>query len=184
MERKHNPVITKEKARIITLIVGLGNPGSEYENTYHNVGFSAVDFLTNHEQFSLSHSKTFSTLEKDGIRFIKPMTFMNDSGRAVADALHYFKKKSEYMCIIHDDVDIPIGSYKLQFARGAAGHHGIESIITVLGSTAFWRVRIGIGKENISEKKIRASSLVLHTITKNDQDALAAIFREIKELLL
>ncbi|MFA6407382.1 MAG: aminoacyl-tRNA hydrolase [Candidatus Paceibacterota bacterium] len=183
MERKHNPANAKEKPRIITLVVGLGNPGAEYENTYHNIGFSTVDFLTNYEHFSLSRSKTFTSLEKDGIRFIKPLTFMNDSGRAVVDALHYFKKKSEHMCIIHDDIDVPVGSYKLQFARGAAGHHGVESIASTLDSTAFWRIRIGIGKESPLGEKMRASSLVLSPITKSDQNAFMEVFKEIKELL-
>jgi len=118
----------------MNLIIGLGNPGKEYQHTRHNVGHMVAD----------KYDKIFKT-----------DTYMNESGIFVQKKVHFYKIPLENLFIIHDDLDVPIGEYRLQFDRGPAGHHGIESIIQHLNSQAFWRYRIGIGRppENIPVEK-------------------------------
>ena len=146
------------------LIVGLGNPGSEYEKTFHNAGFLALAVLAESEDFKKIRGKNFKFLKKDGLVFVRPTTFMNESGKAVQEALNYFKLKPEEMLIIQDDSDISFGDFKLSFGRGAAGHNGIKSIIASLQSNDFWRLRLGIrtkpGKAgDFVLKKMNASEL-------------------------
>lgn len=165
------------------LIVGLGNPGVKYDETYHNVGFSFLGHLT--EDSPPSHwqevkGKNFKYSELDNSILIKPLIFMNDSGRAVKAALKYFstkiKIKLQEILIIHDDSDIELGKYKLSFARGSAGHRGVQSIIKALGSDRFWRLRIGIRKMNLRKK---AGDFVLKKISPADRRVLEKIFRAI-----
>lgn len=106
------------------LVIGLGNPGKDYQKTRHNVGQMVAD-------------------KNDNI--LKTDTYMNESGIFVQKKVHFYKVPLENLYIIHDDLDLPIGEYRLQFDRGPAGHHGVESIIQHLNSQAFWRYRIGIG---------------------------------------
>lgn len=115
------------------LIIGLGNPGKLYQHTRHNVGHLIVDRLPKQKY----HLKTDC--------------FMNESGIFVQKQVHFYKIQLSDLYIIHDDLDLPVGEWRLQFDRGPAGHHGVESIIQHLGTQAFWRIRIGIGHplENI-----------------------------------
>src|SRR3989344_7401948 len=115
---------------MINLIIGLGNPNPEYANTYHNVGHLFIDHLLKIENLKL--------------KIIKSEVYMNESGRFVAQALKKHNVKPEQLLIVHDDSDLQLGTYKLQFGRGAAGHHGIENVIKVLKTKNFWRLRIGI----------------------------------------
>jgi PTH1 family peptidyl-tRNA hydrolase len=181
MVRKHNAPLNPLSS--VSLVAGLGNPGEEYEQTYHNVGFIVADIIRGHGPYAVSRTGTFAESAAGHMRFVKPLTFMNDSGRGVGDALRYFRKKPDALVVIHDDADIPVGEYKVQFARGAAGHHGIESIIRVLKTNAFWRVRIGIGKQTKNGKKIPASKTVLGTITKPDLRRFEAIAEEIRGVI-
>lgn len=134
------------------LVIGLGNPGKKYENTYHNAGFLFIDDLTKKEEVGWKKIKTFQFCRLDDTIFAKPLVYMNSSGGAAKDALSYFKLKPEAALVIHDDSDLYIGSYKLVHGRGAGGHHGIESIIESLGTKNFWRLRIGI-RPPITDKK-------------------------------
>lgn len=113
----------------IKLIIGLGNPGAEYEKTYHNVGFAAIDYF--------AKNPPNSKLLKSGV-------YMNQSGGFVKKTLKKYKAKPEELLIIHDDSDIELGKYKISFGRGAAGHKGVQSIVDAIGSKDFWRLRIGI----------------------------------------
>ncbi len=182
MVRKHNA--SENPLASVSLVAGLGNPGEEYERTYHNVGFIVADIISGHGPYTVSRTGTFAESTTGRMRFVKPLTFMNDSGRGIHDALRYFRKKTEAMVVIHDDADIPVGEYKVQFARGAAGHHGIESIIRVLKTNAFWRIRIGIGKQTKNGKKIPASRTVLGIITKPDLYRFETIAEEVKGKIL
>ncbi|MFA6537117.1 MAG: aminoacyl-tRNA hydrolase [Patescibacteria group bacterium] len=140
------------------IIIGLGNPGSEYFNTRHNIGFDIVDFIKN-EIFN-SPNEPWETKEKlqseifekniDGRKIIlqKPTTFMNESGFAVQKTIKFYKKQIPEIIVIHDDIDLPLGNYKIQTNRSSAGHNGVRSIITQLGTQDFLRLRIGIGREN------------------------------------
>ena len=133
-------------------IIGLGNPGSQYASTYHNVGWLALDHLMETATQTMSlvqkgkqkNFEFFKFINDHNLIFIKPLTFMNESGKAVAASLKYFKIKPEEILVVHDDSDIELGKLKLSFGRGAAGHHGIESIIKILKTKNFSRLRIGI----------------------------------------
>lgn len=112
------------------LIVGLGNPGKKYENTWHNLGFRTIDEL--------------EPLNLKGVILAKPQNFMNKSGLAVKKAIRNYKLKIKNLIVIHDDLDLPLGKIRIVENRGSAGHKGVESIIKELGSKEFVRIRIGI----------------------------------------
>lgn len=134
------------------IFVGLGNPGSEYEKTKHNVGFMLADKLFENlnaenwrEKFNALVAETFFDGEK--IFIVKPQTFMNLSGEAVGPLMNFFKIPAENLIVAHDDMDLPVGMIRLRPKGSGGGHHGIESIIQHLGGEKnFPRVRIGIGR--------------------------------------
>ena len=142
------------------IIVGLGNPGKKYEITRHNAGFLALDRLLSGQGLSWENNKKLNALiaKSDLTIYAKPQTFMNDSGRAVASLMSYYKlmpKKfglfkeknsdlSAVLTIIHDDLDIPLGKYKISVDSRSAGHKGVKSIINHLKTKNFQRLRIGI----------------------------------------
>jgi PTH1 family peptidyl-tRNA hydrolase len=152
----------------IKLIIGLGNPGKEYEKTYHNVGFLFVDYL-----------KTDSKLQMHpNLRILKSETYMNESGKFVAKTLKKTGARPRELMIIHDDSDIEIGKYKISFGRGSAGHNGVESIIKSLGTKNFWRLRMGVRPP---KSKLKAERFVLKKISKNDLEILKKTFKEVVE---
>jgi peptidyl-tRNA hydrolase, PTH1 family len=136
------------------LIVGLGNPGKEYENTRHNAGFIALDILCAKLSGSFSVSKKFNALiaetkiGREKVFLLKPQTYMNESGMSVRAVLDFYKIGRENVIIFHDDKDIAIGVYKIQSGRSSAGHNGVKSIIEHLGTQEFIRVRLGIKPEH------------------------------------
>ncbi|MFA5840575.1 MAG: aminoacyl-tRNA hydrolase [Candidatus Margulisiibacteriota bacterium] len=137
------------------LVVGLGNPGKEYQNTRHNMGFMAIDSLTKDLMVSSFKSKcqafiAEAKIEEHKIILVQPQTFMNNSGQAVQELLSWYKIDPKKLVVIYDDVDLDVGQIRLREKGGAGGHHGIESIIQFLGTTEFIRVRIGIGREGIT----------------------------------
>ena len=146
------------------LIVGLGNPGKQYLKTRHNVGFMALDILQHQlgtSEWSLS--KKFNgevsggTIKKEKVFLLKPTTYMNDSGTAVQLFAHYYKIPVHDIIVVHDDKDLQLGEIKIQEDSGHAGHNGIRSIITSLGTKAFSRVRMGIANEKKQRNKDTAS---------------------------
>ena len=133
------------------IIAGLGNPGAEYAQTKHNVGFMLVDALA--EQLGVSSWKdAFSSLVGEAriggekIFLVKPQTYMNDSGKALRPMLSYYKIDASDLIVIHDDMDIPAGTVRIRSKGGSGGHNGIKSIISHIGTESFPRVRIGIGR--------------------------------------
>ncbi len=133
------------------LIVGLGNPGREYEKTRHNVGFTALDYLAYDANINVSKIK-FKGIYGDGIIggekciLLKPQTYMNLSGESVREASEYFKIEPNKIIVLYDDVDIDPGRVKIRPKGSAGGHNGIKSIIYQLSSEDFTRVRFGVGK--------------------------------------
>lgn len=130
-------------------IVGLGNPGKDYESTRHNVGCMVIDFLRenlpNQPRFNLHTRFNAFLIQQGDLLLIKPQTYMNLSGRAVASVLNYFKlDPATDLLVIHDDLDIAFGDYKLQFATGPKMHNGVASVEQYLGTKDFWRLRVGI----------------------------------------
>lgn len=137
------------------LIVGLGNPGKEYEKTRHNVGFMCVDNYVDNsawkEQFNALYQQILINNEK--VLVIKPLTYMNLSGQAVRKFVDYYKIAINDVLVIHDDLDLPVGQIRLKINSSAGGHNGIKSIIESLGSNAFARLKIGISKDDRSDIK-------------------------------
>ncbi len=135
----------------VKLLAGLGNPGSKYQWTRHNIGFMVVDRLAHHTGASLT-KKAFEGLYGDTacwgerLHLLKPQTYMNLSGRSVSSALRFHKLSIEDMVIIHDDLDIPFGQIKIKKGGGHGGHNGLRSLIQELGGADFIRVRVGIGR--------------------------------------
>ena len=137
------------------LIVGLGNPGKEYEKTRHNIGFMAIEVLSS--QFSVhSKWKYDKKLESEinrayiascceDVILAKPQTFMNNSGQAVKLLTTHYRLSSKDLLVLHDDLDLELGTLKLSYGSGSAGQNGVQSIIDTLGTKDFWRLRIGIG---------------------------------------
>jgi len=135
------------------LLVGLGNPGERYYPTRHNVGFWVVDYIYKHadsirSKWRLLYEGEAADVIVDGKGLIlyKPLTFMNLSGKAIAPLLKYLQISSEEMIVSHDDLDLNVGITRLKFDGGSGGHNGIKSIISSLGTSNFWRAKIGIGR--------------------------------------
>ena len=135
----------------IRLIVGLGNPGREYETTRHNVGFQWVDELARAQNTSFKSEAKFHGLTARGqlhgyeVFLLKPQTFMNLSGRAVGALAQFYKIAPAEMLVVHDELDLPPGVARLKTGGGHGGHNGLKDIIAQLGTKDFWRLRIGIG---------------------------------------
>jgi len=132
------------------LIVGLGNPGATYNGTRHNIGFDIIDKIADEfdfPQYSAKFSAEVSskTINSTKITLLKPQTYMNLSGNAVAKALNFFKIPLENLIVLHDDLDLAFAKIKVKIGGGSGGHNGIKSIDQHLGSN-YYRIRIGIGK--------------------------------------
>ncbi|HPB77071.1 MAG TPA: aminoacyl-tRNA hydrolase [Chromatiaceae bacterium] len=134
----------------IRLIVGLGNPGPQYEATRHNVGFWFLDALAGHHQGQFRTEIKFHgamcrlLVAGVDLRLLKPGTFMNRSGQSLGAVVRYHDIPVEAILVAHDDLDLPVGAVRLKQGGGHAGHNGLRDIINVLGSRDFWRLRIGI----------------------------------------
>lgn len=132
------------------LIVGLGNPGKNYENTRHNCGFKAIDYYTS--KYNLSYKTKFNAeyceriIDKEKILLVKPHTFMNNSGDAVVQFVKYFNINISDILVIYDDVDFEVGKFKIKPSGSSGGHNGIKDIINKLKTEQISRVRIGISK--------------------------------------
>lgn len=136
------------------LIVGLGNPGPEYAETRHNLGFKVIDLLAGELKLSFKNKCQAEIAETllGGHKIIlaKPQTFMNNSGLAVRELASWYKIAPQKVIVIYDDVDLEVGQLRLREKGNAGGHHGMESVIAHLGTTDFPRIRIGIGRDNLS----------------------------------
>jgi len=163
------------------LIVGLGNPGDEYANTYHNAGLLFLSCLAPGTRFK--RVLDFAYLKNGDLILVKPLTFMNESGGPVLQALKYFKLTPDKLLVAHDDSDIGIGNYKISLGRGSAGHNGVESIIKSLGNKDFGRLRLGIRGPEKNGKRLRAQEFVLKQISKKDKLLLEGLFQEVKVTL-
>lgn len=132
------------------VIVGLGNPGPQYTETRHNIGFLLVDLLA--ESYELAFYPKYQGLYAEGnvegerLLLLKPQTFMNLSGRSVIEIVHFYKVLGEDLLIVHDDMDLPLGKIRLRDQGSAGGHNGIKSILAELGSEKFWRLKLGVGR--------------------------------------
>lgn len=156
------------------LVVGLGNPGKEYENTRHNLGFKVIDELASRLRISSFKSKHQSFLAEGEISdhkviLAQPQTFMNNSGLAVKGVLSWHKIDLAKLIVIYDDVDLEVGQIRIREGGSAGGHHGVESIIASLGTADFKRVRLGISRESLTSD---VSEYVLQQIPSTQRELL------------
>ncbi len=141
------------------IIAGLGNPGKEYSETRHNVGFKVIEKLKDGSRIIETYRKKFFNawkveIENKEIIIVKTKTYMNESGKAIKSALDFFKEKIENLYLIHDELDIELGKLKIIRDKGPGGHKGVISVIENIGSKDFVRIRIGIRGEKIEENYI------------------------------
>lgn len=194
------------------LIVGLGNPGGEYEGTWHNVGFMLVEafgikisksdyrILKQGEAERFNYQKKFQAdICREGeVLLMKPQTFMNKSGEAVRRVVDFYGEQltPEYapggtrsqdfsnLFVVHDDLDIQLGEYKIQFGKGPKDHRGVQSVETALGTVNFWRVRIGV-ETRTPELRLRipGEKYVLMRPKKDEREQLDAVVKTVSEEL-
>jgi len=158
----------------IKLLVGLGNPGAEYEATRHNAGFWLVDAYARAAGASLRHDKAFhARLAKAGNAWLlEPQTYMNRSGDAVGALTRFYKIAPEEVLVVHDELDLLPGAVKLKKGGGNAGHNGLKDIAAKLGTGEFWRLRIGIGHPRSLGLRQEVADFVLHPPRREEQDAI------------
>jgi PTH1 family peptidyl-tRNA hydrolase len=167
----------------MNLLVGLGNPGSQYKSSRHNVGFKIIELIAA-ANAAASFKKIAATVEVSSfclnslkILLAKPLNFMNLSGQAVRFLMDFYKISPEKIYVFHDDIDLQLGRVKIKNGGGSGGHNGLKSV-DALVSNGYWRVRIGIGRpsENLS-----VSSYVLGDFSEDEENILQNVFHEISE---
>lgn len=157
------------------LIVGLGNPGAQYEKTRHNIGFQILDLIQIQFQKQFTFNSKFECFElkekinNENVVFIKPTTYMNLSGNALIKVKNYFKVDTADILVIVDDINLPLGSVRIRESGSAGGHNGLKSIEAVLGTNQYKRIKIGCGKPNVD---IDLKDYVLANFSKAEQDIL------------
>jgi PTH1 family peptidyl-tRNA hydrolase len=158
-------------------IVGLGNPGTAYQHTRHNVGFMVVDELAKRWGISVTQAKCRALIGEGNVQgtkvvLIKPMTYMNLSGESVRAFMDYFKADVEDGVIVYDDLDTEIGKLRLRYQGSAGGHNGIKSLIQHFGTQTFDRVRMGISRP---QPGMNIADYVLSNFPKSEQDKLTSM---------
>lgn len=141
------------------IIVGLGNPGSEYAHTRHNIGFEVIDQLAAQYHIALSRNKFNALFGKgaiggEDVLLVKPLTYMNASGEAVGLLIRYYKLPIDDLLVIHDDLDLPVGKIRLRQKGSAGGHNGVKSLIQLLNTQNFDRIKVGIGHPEGSHQAV------------------------------
>jgi PTH1 family peptidyl-tRNA hydrolase len=176
----------------IDLIVGLGNPGAEYEATRHNAGFWFVDLLAQEHGGHFTRDRKLQgesaeiKLGGQRVRLLKPTTYMNLSGQSVSAAVSYYKIPLEHVLVAYDELDLPPGRVQLKFDGGGAGHNGVGSVIEHLGPK-FWRLRFGVGHPRNEERVAGGRKQVIDHVLKRanaaDEEAIRATLREAADVL-
>lgn len=177
----------------MNIVVGLGNYGDRYENTRHNAGFMVLDNLRQVLQcpeFSMNKKLFSEVCKTEQTIFLKPQTFMNESGKAVRAVIEYYKDKVvskntpgyQNLFVIHDDLDLPLGEYKIQFGTGPKVHNGLLSLYQHLGTKNFWHIRIGIDTRE-GDRTIAPQVYVLQKFTPDEKEKMnQVIYSLVKEL--
>lgn len=156
------------------LLIGLGNPGKEYENSRHNVGFIMLDNIAKNLSVNFDNNKKkslYGRAKKGDIEYIllKPQTFMNLSGDSALYVSKFFNISIENITVIYDDMDMPFGTFKIKKGGSSGGHNGIKSLIEKLQSDNFYRIRVGIGRPNFKEK---VNDYVLSSFSKSEREII------------
>ncbi|MGP0580309.1 aminoacyl-tRNA hydrolase [Paenibacillus peoriae] len=161
-------------------IVGLGNPGPQYEKTRHNVGFIALDALASRHNIQINQSKCKALIGEGhigGVKtvLIKPMTYMNLSGESLRAYMDYYKADMEDLIVVYDDLDTEVGKIRLRYQGSAGGHNGIKSIIQHTGTQSFNRIRMGISRPEPGHAIV---DYVLGTFPKKEKELLAGMIED------
>ncbi|MDR3600116.1 MAG: aminoacyl-tRNA hydrolase [Desulfosporosinus sp.] len=173
------------------VIVGLGNPGPQYAETRHNVGFLLIDLLA--EAQNLQFREKFQGLwtevkiEGERILLLKPQTYMNLSGRSVSELANFYKVPGEDLLIVQDDMDLPLGKIRLRNQGSAGGHNGIKSILAELGTDKFWRLKLGVGRPSTQNPSVDIqnsnhaprTTIIDHVLSPFAEDELAQLDEEL-----
>lgn len=160
------------------LIVGLGNPGKEYVNTRHNIGFRFIDFYVKKKELNDSWKSKFNglylkaTILNENVIFLKPQSYMNLSGMVVKKFMDFFKISEEDILIISDDLDLSVGKFKLKSKGSSGGHNGLKDIERCIGTSIYKRLKIGIS----NNKSIDTKDYVLGNFSKDDQQVYDELF--------
>ncbi len=161
------------------LVAGLGNPGREYENTRHNAGFLSIDYIAAQKGARIDRAK-FNALTAvvdiggGGVLLMKPQTFMNLSGRAVAEAARFYKLAPENIIVISDDISLDVGRLRVRRGGSAGGHNGLKSINEELASESYPRIKVGVGKKPHADFDLAA--WVLSSFGKDELEALGSVY--------
>ena len=162
----------------IKLIVGLGNPGADYERTRHNAGFWLIDAIAEDLRASFTNEKSFSgqvakaRVQAEQVFLAKPQTYMNRSGQCVGALARFYKLEAQEILVLHDELDLFPGQVKVKQGGGHAGHNGLRDIQSVLGGADFWRLRLGIGHPRTLNLTQEVADFVLHPPRREDQMAI------------
>ena len=166
------------------LIVGLGNPGNDYKNTRHNIGFQLLDYIANDRKISFSRNKfngDFAKLSINGEKVIllKPLLYMNLSGEVIGKFVSFYKIKLDDILVIHDDLDMNFGRVKIVYNSSSGGHNGIKDIEAHLGSRKYARLKIGIAHD----KSIDTKDYVLGKFTDEEKDILLSVDKNLVNVI-
>ena len=179
------------------IFLGLGNPGAEYAQTRHNAGFLFVDELAKNLGLSFKFNKKFIAelaSVRDDLFLLKPQTFMNCSGESIRAFLDFLKidlsdnlngptTGPHDLIVVHDDLDLELGTYKLQRGKGPKAHNGLQSVYKHLGTQDFWHLRIGVDSRG-GERQVPPADYVLKALTTAEQEQLRVVFKEVLQALL
>lgn len=169
------------------LIVGLGNPGKKYEQNRHNLGFLVLDAYAREEGLSWRYNPEWLCyfVKTNNFVLMKPSTFMNKSGIAVAAAANFYKAEPEDVLVVYDEVDLPFGKIRLAINGLSAGHHGIESVIESLGTVDFARLRVGVDhpRNNEGEAAKEVADYVLENFLPEEKKELEGIIKKGNEAI-
>jgi PTH1 family peptidyl-tRNA hydrolase len=171
----------------IKLIVGLGNPGKSYANNRHNFGYMVVDSLV--QKLKLEEISTNKNYEAaiwrpkpdEKILIVKPLTFMNNSGLVVSELMRFFKIGEDETVVIHDDLDLPLGTVRMRQGGGSGGHRGVESINLVFGNDNFKRIKLGI---NRPPEHLPVEDYVLQNFSKDEQNDVDKVVDQVGQIVL
>lgn len=155
------------------LIVGLGNPGNEYENTRHNIGFKVIDNIASEYNIDINRQKFKGMcgegfIENTKVILLKPTTYMNLSGESIREVVDFYKLSNKEVIVIYDDISLNVGRLRIRDKGSAGGHNGIKSIIAHLGTDVFPRIKVGVGQPNVDLVKY-----VLGNFTKEEMEVLS-----------
>ncbi|MBV4426226.1 aminoacyl-tRNA hydrolase [Clostridium tyrobutyricum] len=165
------------------LIVGLGNIGDKYDHTRHNVGFDALDFISEDQNISISKNKFKGTygegmIDSNKVMLLKPSTYMNLSGESVSELASFYKIDSKNIIVIQDDISLPIGKIRIRQKGSHGGHNGIKNIIQNLNTDQFVRIKIGVGQPNMN-----IVSYVLGKFEKDDRKHIEKVFKIVGDVV-